>query len=600
MVNTRFMIGGTVTLALVSLAVATTVDAKWHPKPKAAAHRQNPSVTVHPNAYGSNSTLSPSGDMSLAIGHGELINLSEPISDVFTSNPQAVDVNVRSTTQLYVFGKGRGVASVYATNKLGRIVYSSNVRVEQYLDTLDQMLRVAMPDAQIAATKLSGMIILTGTVLSPEDATQAELLVNGYVGNEPGSKSKKVLVLNHIKTATPQQVNLQVRIAEVSRSVSKNIGSNLQTAGKDGSTVFGIASGRNLGTISPTNLAGYPTRDFSTQFGYPAGTLAPLPYNPASPSVPLNPLNPGTTYNLSNLAQGATSTALGIGGHFLGMDVLSALDLAETDGLAKTLAQPNLTALSGETASFLAGGEIPITVATPSTTGTTLSVEYKSYGVSLSFTPVVLGDGRISMRVRPEVSELDYANAISLSGFSIPALTVRRSETTVEMGSGQSMVISGLLQNKDKSTTTKAPGVGDVPVLGALFRSNQYQRGETELMIVVTPYLVKPVNANQIVLPTDGAKSATDLQRVLLGKDGDGTTGGDRPKPTMVPATTRVMPSVGALDALPNAPKPSAPDQNAPAPAQVGIVQPQAVPQPVAQPRASEHSNDDATPGFGS
>jgi pilus assembly protein CpaC len=600
MTNTRFMIGTAAGFALVSLALASNVDAKTHPKPKHTTMRAKPSVTVHTIAYGSNSAMRPSGDVSLATGHGELINLSEPVSDVFTSNPQAVDINVRSTTQVYIFGKGRGESSVYATNKSGRIIYSSNVRVEQYLDSLDQMLRVAMPEAQITATKISGMIILTGTVLSPEDATQAELLVNGYVGNEVGSKTKKVLVLNHIKTATPQQVNLQVRIAEVSRSVSKNIGVNLTTAGKDGGTVFGVSSGRNVGSIASKSLAGYPTRDFSTQFGYPAGTLASLPYDPVNPGVPLNPVNPGKAFNLTNLAQGAGTTALGIGGHFLGMDVLSALDLAETDGLAKTLAQPNLTALSGETASFLAGGEIPITVATPSTTGTTLSVEYKSYGISLSFTPVVLADGRVSMRVRPEVSELDYANAITLSGFSIPALTVRRSETTVEMGSGQSMVISGLLKNRDLSTTTKAPGVGDVPVLGALFRSNQYQRGETELMIVVTPYLVKPVNANQIVLPTDGVKTATDLQRVLLGKNGDGTTGGDRPKPTMAPAKTSVTPSVGALEALPATPKPVAPEQNTPAPAQVGLVQPVAAPQPASPARAAKHGNTDASPGFGS
>lgn len=600
MLSARIQISCRMTVALVALAVGTSGGAKWHPKSKVHTSTRRTSVVVHQSRIPGNTAITPNGDLPLAIGHGELINLSEPISDVFTSNPQVADINVRSTSQIYVFGKTRGESSVYATNSAGRIIYSSNVRVEQYLDTVDEMLRVAMPDAQITATKISGMIMLTGVVLSPEDATQAEMLVNGYVGNEPGSKTKKVLVLNHIKTATPQQVNLQVRISEVSRTVSKNIGANLTTAAKNGSTVFGVSSGRNLGTISPTDLSKYPTRDFSTQFGYPAGTLASLPYNPANPSVPLNPVNPGTTYNLSGLTQGVGTTALGIGGHFLGLDVLSALDLAETDGLAKTLAQPNLTALSGETASFLAGGEIPITVATPSTTGTTLSIEYKSYGVSLSFTPVVLADGRISMRVRPEVSELDYANAISLSGFSIPALKVRRSETTVEMGSGQSMVISGLLQNDDKSTTTKAPGVGDVPVLGALFRSNQYQRGETELMIVVTPYLVKPVSANQIVMPTDGTKSATDLQRVLLGKNGDGKSGGDRPKPTMAPASTRVSPSVGALDVLPPRPKPTTPDQNAPVPAQVGILQPVPMPQPAAQPRAPKHTNDAAVPGFGS
>jgi pilus assembly protein CpaC len=230
--------------------------------------------------------------------------------------------------------------------------------------------------------------------------------------------------------------------------------------------------------------------------------------------------------------------------------VLSAIDLGETIGQVTTLASPNLTALSGETANFLAGGEIPIPIS--QALGTT-TVEYKQYGVSLAFTPTVLADGRISLRVRPEVSELSSAGAVQLNGVTIPALTTRRSETTVELGSGESMVIGGLLQNTNNNSITKTPGLGDVPVLGALFRSNGFQRNETELVIVITPYLVRPVNANQIVLPTDGYKSPNDLNRILMGQLSGGTSGGDRPKPAMAPGSSQ--PSVGALAPVPVTPQ---------------------------------------------
>ncbi len=551
MTKSQFRSASAATVVFASLLLASGAEAKSHPKSKHRSAAHTVSHSMPARSYG-NSTLQPKTTIDLAIGRGQLVNLSEPISDVFTSNPGAVDINVRSTQQIYLFAKDRGTASVYATNKAGRIIYSSDVHVELNIDSLDQMLRTTMPDAQITATRISGMIILSGTVINPEDATQAGDLVSGYVGNDPASKLKKVLVVNRIKTATPQQVNLQVRIAEVSRSVSKQIGVNLlnhDTAGSGGA-IFGVASGRsNAVGIANKDLSLYPTRDFSTQYGYPAGTLARQPYDPSNPGIPLNQANPGKSYTFTNLAG---QTVLGLAGKFLGMDVGAALDLAETDGDVTTLAQPNLTALSGETASFLAGGEVPIPIAGNSQGGyTSVTVEYKPYGVSLSFTPIVLADGHISLHVRPEVSELTSDGAVTVGGLVIPAFKTRRSETTVELGSGQSMVISGLMSNSNSNSTTKAPGLGDVPILGAMFRSNTYQKGESELMIVVTPYLVKPVNANQIVLPTDGVKAPTDLQRVLLGKNSGGKNGSDRPKPTSGAPTTKAHPAVGAVDVAP-------------------------------------------------
>jgi len=238
------------------------------------------------------------------------------------------------------------------------------------------------------------------------------------------------------------------------------------------------------------------------QFGIAQGSGIHLPDKVGDPSDPVRVLR-----NVIG------STLIGEGKLF-GVDILGSLDLAEVDGLVTTLAEPNLTALSGETARFLAGGEIPVPV---SQALGWVSIEYKQYGVGLAFTPIVLADGRISMRVRPEVSELSTEGSIRLNGFDVPALTTRRAETTVELGSGQSFMIAGLLRNVSTNNIDKAPFLGDLPILGMLFRSTRYRRQETELVIVVTPYLVRPVSG-QLALPSDGYRAPTDVQRTIEGQ----------------------------------------------------------------------------------
>jgi pilus assembly protein CpaC len=243
-------------------------------------------------------------------------------------------------------------------------------------------------------------------------------------------------------------------------------------------------------------------------------------------------------------------------GKLFGLDILSALDLGEQIGLVTTLSQPNLTALSGETADFLAGGEFPIPLSQG--LGAT-SVEFKKYGVSLSYTPTVLANGRISLRVRPEVSELSAQGAITLGTTQIPALTVRRAETTVELGSGQSFMIAGLLSNNAQNTLKRTPGAADVPILGNLFKSTNFRKGETELVIIVTPYLVNPINANEVKLPTDGYQTANEIQKLLANKISDGKSGLDRPKPQSTPDADVPAPKVGAADPA----TPAQPEQRA-------------------------------------
>ncbi|OQW77644.1 MAG: secretion system protein [Sphingomonas sp. 28-62-20] len=464
---------------------------------------------------------SPTTTVDVAIGRGRLINLARPMTDLFVADDKIADVQVRSPTQLYVFGKGAGETTIYATSKGGAVVYAASVRVGANIDSVGQMLSLAMPDAHIVATPMNGLILLTGTVLQPDDAAEAERLVQAYVGD-----ATKVLV--RLKTATPLQVNLQVKFAEVSRSFIKNIGVNIQNRAS-GNPLFNIAQGRQ-GGISTVPGDTTPTTTVDQNGLTPGATLFQFPNSPAF------------------------GTALGLAGRYFGADLLASLDLGERKGLVSTLANPNLTALSGETGTFLAGGEIPI----PISQGLgAVSVEYKQYGISLVYTPTVLSDGRISLRVRPEVSQLTSAGAVQINGTTIPALTTRRAETTVELGSGQSLMIGGLLQNNHNNSISQAPGIGDVPVLGALFRSNSFQRDETELVIVITPYLVKPVNANEIVLPTDGYKSPSDLDRVFMGSLSRGSETEDRPKPSVAPASSQ--PAIGAVSPLPLGPSPTQP-----------------------------------------
>lgn len=480
----------------------------------------------------------PTETMTLSIGSGQAVILPAAMSDLFIADEKIADVQVRSNSQLYIFGKGPGETAIYATDKSGRTIWSTIVRVGANITSVDTMLKLAMPEAAITATTMNGIVLLTGTVGGPSDVEEAQKLVEQFVG-------KDIQVVNRLKSAVPLQVNLQVKIAEVSREFAKTVGVNLLNRDTTGGFLFGVAQGRNFGSITDLPTTTFPRLDASSLYGLPTGSLS-LPFNPATGQFITQP---GTLYNLDKLGNG-TGTTIGLMGKFLGMDLAAAIDLAEADGLVTTLAQPNLTAISGETASFLAGGEIPI----PLSQGLgAVSVEFKQYGVSLSFTPIVLSDGRISLRVRPEVSQLTDAGSVKLNGFTIPGITTRRAETTVELGSGQAFMIGGLLSNGQNSNVDKAPFLGDLPVLGSLFRSNGFKRNETELMIVVTPYLVKPVSPNQIQLPTAGLRSATDAERILAGQTFSGKTGERSPIPAPAPPKTIPAGDRPKKDAVPDA-----------------------------------------------
>ena len=460
-----------------------------------AAVAITPASAAQPRGY--SSSYRPTNHVMLSLGEGQMINLPRGVASVWTSNPKVADVYVNGPRQINLFGKDTGEATVIATAADGSVVYGAQVRVSQNLPTINDVLRAAMPESDVHIMTVGQTAILQGTIASPADSAFAQTLamseLNPGVDFSKEGAMCKICVINRLKIATPLQVTLKVRVAEVNRSLLKKVGVNLFSSDSTSGFKFGIAQG-----------------DASSSSGN------------SSP------------FSVGALTTGGTT--LGIAGKLLGLDLSGALDLAQTDGLATTLAEPNLTALSGETASFLAGGEFPIPV---SQGNQAISIEYKQYGVGLAFTPIVLADGRISMRVRPEVSELSDAGALKLGGFTVPSLTTRRAETTVELGSGQSFMIAGLLQNRNRNNITKAPFLGDLPILGMLFRSTSYQRDETELVIIVTPYLVRPVS-RQLASPSDGYRAPTDPQLNLEGQTFSGKSGAL--SPTAVPSASASAP----------------------------------------------------------
>jgi pilus assembly protein CpaC len=416
----------------------------------------------------------------LDVDKAELIQLAEPATTVFVANPDVADIQIPNPTSFLIFGKKPGSTTAYAFTRGGKVtsyVITVNRQITGILDTL----RKAVPAAAIDVTSAPTGVTISGSVPSPRDAERLKAAARQYLGE------KENMIFN-VTVDSPTQVNLRVRVAEVTRTASKMLGVNWGAVFNNGNVAVGLLTGR-----VPVSSFGTFLRDPSTNMldsigvGYQSGSA-----------------------NLSAL-----------------------LDALQSEGLVTVLAEPNLTAISGETASFLAGGEFPIPI---SQGNLQISIEFKRFGVSVDFTPVVLDANRITIKVRPEVSELSTVGAVVIDSIQIPSLAVRRAETTVELASGQSFAIAGLFQNNVSNSIQQLPWLGDVPVLGALFRSLNFQRSESELVIIVTPYIVKPVaQTSALHLPTEGIMFPSDLEIALRGRL---TTLPDRPPTSPLPATS--------------------------------------------------------------
>lgn len=395
---------------------------------------------------------------SIERGQGALLRLPHPAATLFMADPEIADFQTKSAALIYVYGKAIGETVFYAVDGAGHVMFASKLRITPNLGSLRDALRRHLPNDAISVEAVGGSIALSGSVLSAGHAAEAMAIATAFI-----DPKRTDTIINLMALAAPSQVNLRVRIAEVDRNVLKQIGINWDAIANAGRFAFGL--------------------------------------------VTQNPVTFGDVLNRNTLG---VKTG----------NVSSMIDALAQEGFITLLAQPNLTALSGETASFLAGGEFPVPIAvTPGTGAPTITIEFKKFGVSLDFTPTVIDGNRIHLKVRPEVSQLSSTGSVQLQGFSIPGLTVRRAETTIELGSGETFVIAGLLQRTSENLMSKVPGLGDVPILGALLRSSRYKRNETELAIIVTPYLVKPVgDPSQVAAPTDGLVESSDVERVLGGE----------------------------------------------------------------------------------
>ncbi len=419
----------------------------------------------------------------LETDHGVLLRLDRAAVDIFIANPAIADIQVKSPRIVYIFGRSAGETTFFALDANENVIYSTNISVTRNLSRLNSTIAELLPDANIDVQSVSGMMILTGFANTPEEAEVAVSMAKQAMrggGSGGGSSSGGrggAQVINRIKIATPTQVNLQVKIAEVGRSTLKQLGFNWENSFFSGNALLGLSTGANVFDIVEDPFTGLPFKEFRVN-------------------------NSGTNSLIGSLT----------GGRF---DINTVVDALEGEGFLSILAEPNLTALSGETASFLAGGEFPVPV--PDGQGN-FALEFKEFGIGLQFTPTVLSEGKITLKVAPEVSQISNVGAISINGIAVPAISTRRVQTTVELGSGQTFAIAGLLQNTITQDVSKFPGLADIPILGALFKSDRFQKSETELVIIVTPYIVRPVDAKRIALPTDGVRPANDFARYLKGE----------------------------------------------------------------------------------
>ena len=427
--------------------------------------------------------------LTLSLNKAAVVQLDADARDVLVSSPDIVDAVVRTPRRIFLLAQKVGQTNAFFFDAAGHQLATIDIRVEKDVTDLTAMLHADMPKTNIKISALNDNVVLTGTVTSSQEAARAQDLAARFSG-DPAK------VVNMLRVAASEQVMIRVRISEMQRNVAKQFGIDMASAA--------FAAGVPLVASSYPGF-GLTGRALNDLMGAQAGMVCNG--GPGGSTV----LNPFTA-----VTQGGTCTVSP-------NNLQGTIQALEQVGLVHTLAEPNLTAVSGETAKFLAGGEFPIPVAKDNQGN--ITVEFKQFGVGLSFTPVVLSSGRISLQVSTEVSELTNTGAFTLQGtatgaggVTIPALTVRRAQTTVELPSGGSFAIAGLMQHNSKQVLQALPGVKDLPILGALFRSRDFQNDESEMVVIISAYLVTPTALANLSSPTDGFVTPTDPETILLGR----------------------------------------------------------------------------------
>jgi pilus assembly protein CpaC len=417
--------------------------------------------------------------LELTVGKSKVLDLPVAIKRASLANPEVADTVVLSPTQIYLTGKTTGVTNLTLWNESGKLMGMYDVVIAPDVTRLKENLHKTLPEENgILVTSNHDHITLSGTASNSNNLNRALSMAEAYAPKK---------IVNAMQVGGVQQVMLEVRVAEMNRELIKRLGLNFTGIGND---FFGLSVLANLTSIA--------------SLAHPAGQMATV------------------TSGITQVIQGAFGFNAG------GTSWTGFVDALKEENLAKVLAKPTLMALNGQEAAFLAGGEFPIPV--PQAFGL-ITIQFKKFGVGLVFTPNVLDSKHISLNVAPEVSELDFSNALRTQGFVVPAISTRRAATTIELADGQSFAIGGLLRDNVRESVKKVPFLGEVPILGALFRSSSFQKNETELVIIVTPHLVRPLDMAAQTLPTDYFVEPNDFEFYLMGfpeKGGHGGKAGQR------------------------------------------------------------------------
>ena len=431
----------------------------------AAASASPPALAQTANGAGIHA-----GALEVPVNKSQVVTVDRAIGKALVGNAEIADVLPISERSVYVLGKKMGTTSLTLYSRDNRVLAVMDIAVGPDVDSMKTQFRQLIPGQTIDARISNDAVILSGTVTDPGASDRAAQIAKAYAGDK---------VINLISMGGSQQVMLEVRFAEVQRNIGEQLGAQ------------GFLGAKNFD-------------------GVVGGTAGLTPNSTGSGVLTL-----GALTDTFGIFRGIFNVA--------GLDINGLLNTLERKGLSKTLAEPTLLALSGERASFLAGGEFPVPVVQSgggnSNGGNAITVEFKPFGVSLAFTPTVLGNKVINLVVEPEVSSIDPSASITINGLVVPGLQTRRASTTIELRDGESFAIAGLLRRDFATTIRQLPILGSLPIIGALFRSSTFQKGETELLIVVTPHLVAPLRPDQVRLPTDRVKDPKVLDTLLNGDD---------------------------------------------------------------------------------
>lgn len=507
---------------ICAIALCTLVAGAMSPKGYAGSEpNAGPSVL----RISDNGQLPQSRSVSLGAGKSLLVEFDFELRDVLVSDPSGVDAVVQTSNRVFLIAKRQGQTNAFFFDADGNQVLTLDISVGADSSGLEDLLARLIPGSNIRVELAGRSVVLTGTVRSPSDSHMAKSLANAFVesegaqlmsmtsgsaqvapassgGSQGGAAESSNPVINLLSVEAEEQVMLRVQVAEVQRTLLKQFGINLGAAINSGNFSTAVLTDNALPLTAAAGLGGLPVPGLGT---------AALEAGEA-----IGCTTGGILCNWNSGPSEGTFGNSGTNGGFTSgnTQISHTMRALERDGLLRMLAEPTLTAVSGESAKFLAGGEFP--VLEPSGLGQT-TVQFKPYGIGISFTPTVLSEGRISLKIESEVSELTNTGAIQVQNISIPALKTRKANSTVELPSGGALALAGLISDSTRQNIDGFPGLKDLPVLGTLFRSRDFVREETELVVIVTPYLVRPVAPRELAKPIDGLAAATDRRANFMG-----------------------------------------------------------------------------------